>query len=336
MKKAERTGTLQRIEHGACDIIIGTHAVIQKDVFYKNLGLVIIDEQHRFGVNQRLKLGKKGENPDILVMTATPIPRTLAAILYGNLDISIIDTLPSGRKPIKTLAITEKQRLDMYKKIAEEIKQGRQAYVVAPLIEESEIMSEVKSTEKISEELSSIYKEEIKRGEIKIAVVHGAMKQEEKDEIMQGFAKNEISLLIATSVIEVGIDVPNATTIVIENAERFGLSQLHQLRGRVGRGEHQSRCFLVSASDGDIAKKRIKIMTESTDGFYISDKDLELRGPGEIFGIRQHGIPDKCIMNAVRHMDILDIAKNDAKDYIGSISNELQKRLDNMFKEVGI
>ncbi len=336
MKKAERTETLQRIEHGACDIIIGTHAVIQKDVSYKNLGLVITDEQHRFGVNQRLKLGKKGENPDILVMTATPIPRTLAAILYGNLDISIIDTLPSGRKPIKTLAITEKQRLDMYKKIAEEIKQGRQAYVVAPLIEESEIMSEVKSTEKISEELSSIYKEEIKRGEIKIAVVHGAMKQEEKDEIMQGFAKNEISLLIATSVIEVGIDVPNATTIVIENAERFGLSQLHQLRGRVGRGEHQSRCFLVSASDGDIAKKRIKIMTESTDGFYISDKDLELRGPGEIFGIRQHGIPDKCIMNAVRHMDILDIAKNDAKDYIGSISNELQKRLDNMFKEVGI
>ncbi len=331
LKKSERTEILQKIANGTYDIIIGTHAVIQKDVLYKNLGIVITDEQHRFGVNQRLNLGEKGKNPDILVMTATPIPRTLAVILYGDLDISIIDTLPSGRKPIKTFAISEKQRLCMYKKIADEIKKGRQAYVVAPLIEESEALSEVKSTEQIYEELSSIYKEEIKSGEIKMAVVHGAMKQQEKDEIMQSFAKNEISLLIATSVIEVGIDVPNATTIVIENAERFGLSQLHQLRGRVGRGEQESRCFLVSSTGSEIAKKRMQIMTESTDGFYISDKDLELRGPGEIFGTRQHGIPDRCVMEAIKYIDILEVAKKDAARYIDNISDDLQQRVDNMF-----
>lgn len=326
MKTAERRDALNGIKSGKYQIVIGTHALIQKDVEYHNIGLVITDEQHRFGVNQRMRLGAKGENPHILVMTATPIPRTLAVILYGDLDMSLIDALPAGRKKIITEKVSERDRKSMYLSLIDEIKEGRQVYVVAPLIEESESMEGVKSTDVLYDELSELYGDKIK-----IAVVHGAMKQEEKDNLMDCFGKGEISILIATSVIEVGIDVPNATVMVIENAERFGLAQLHQLRGRVGRGEHLSKCFIINRSSGNVAKERMDIMCKSSDGFFIAEKDLQLRGPGEIFGIRQHGIPDECLMNAVKHIDILEKAQKDAKFCGNNINAALREKVDKMF-----
>lgn len=329
LKAKEKRETLELIKSGEANIVIGTHALIQKGVEYKNLGLVVTDEQHRFGVNQRVLLSEKGQNPHILVMTATPIPRTLAVILYGDLDVSVIDQLPAGRKEIVTKEISVKQRKGLYEEILLQIKDGRQAYVVAPLIEDSEILDNVVSVESLYEELLEMFYDE----DIKIDMIHGAMKQEEKDEKMLKFKDRETDILVATVVIEVGINVPNATVMVIENSERFGLSQLHQLRGRVGRGEHQSYCYLINKSKGDIAKKRMEIMCQSTDGFYISEKDMELRGPGEVFGTRQHGIPDDKLLSAVKHMDILEIAKKDAKNYVNSCNDDLQYRVEKMFGE---
>ena len=309
LKTKEKQDVLARLESGEIDILVGTHAVIQPNVKFKNLGLVITDEQHRFGVNQRTLLAEKGKNPNVLVMTATPIPRTLAVILYGDLDISIIDTMPKGRKPIKTFLRKEDSRHDIYEFVRKEIKVGRQAYVVAPLIEESENL-DCHSAEELYEELSSMY------SDLRVGLVHGAMKQEEKDSVMEAFALGNIDVLVSTVVIEVGIDVGNATIMVIENCERFGLAQLHQLRGRVGRSDHQSYCILVSGKDNKISDKRNEIMVNSTDGFVIAEEDLKLRGPGEIFGTRQHGLPELNISDLVRHVSILEDVKQVAAEII--------------------
>ena len=332
-KARERSEILEDLETGDVNILVGTHAVIRPDVRFANLGLVITDEQHRFGVNQRTLLAQKGENPHILVMTATPIPRTLAVILYGDLDISVIDTLPAGRKPVRTFLRYGDSRKKIYDFVENQIKEGRQAYVVAPLIEESEAI-DCKSAGEIYEELCKSYPN------LRIGLVHGAMKQQEKDFVMEAFASGGIDILVSTVVIEVGIDVGNATVMVIENCERFGLAQLHQLRGRVGRSGHQSYCILVCGSDSETAKKRNKIMCSTEDGFVIAEEDLKLRGPGEIFGTRQHGLPELNITDLVKNADMLEKVKNVARDLIDRDSElelpehtELKKRVKKMFGE---
>lgn len=309
LKSKEKQEAVERLKRGETHILVGTHAIIQPNVEFKSLGLVITDEQHRFGVNQRTLLAEKGTNPNVLVMTATPIPRTLAVILYGDLDISIIDTMPPGRKPIRTFLRGEDSRHDIYAFVRTKVKEGRQAYVVAPLIEKSESM-ECHSAEELYEELSSEYRD------LRVGLVNGTMKQEEKDSVMEAFASGRIDVLVSTVVIEVGIDVSNATVMVIENCERFGLAQLHQLRGRVGRGEHQSYCVLVCGHESAVANKRNEIMCKSEDGFAIAEEDLKLRGPGEIFGTRQHGLPELNISDLVKHVDILEDVKKVALDII--------------------
>lgn len=305
----EKKQTLEQLASGQIEILVGTHAVIQPNVIFHRLGLVITDEQHRFGVRQRTLLSEKGDNPHILVMTATPIPRTLAVILYGDLDISIIDELPPGRQKIITKAEDEQRRDLCYDFVQKELEKGRQAYVVTPLIGESEVL-EAKSAEEVYSELSQRF------SFYKTALLHGEMKQTEKDEVMEAFYRGEIQVLVSTVVIEVGINVPNATIMIIENAERFGLAQLHQLRGRVGRGIHQSYCMLITKNNTEIAKARCEIMVESQDGFYIAEKDLELRGPGELFGTRQHGIPDLNLTDLAKHIKILNIVKEEARAII--------------------
>ncbi len=308
-KAAERGELLAALADGEIDILIGTHAILQPDVIFANPGLFVTDEQHRFGVNQREVLNAKGENPNVLVMTATPIPRTLAVILYGDLDISVIDTLPAGRKPIRTFLRYQDARPKIYDFVEAQVQQGRQAYVVAPLIEESESI-DCKSAQEVYEELCVHYPR------LRIGLVHGAMKQQEKDAVMESFQRGELDVLVSTVVIEVGIDVSNATVMVIENCERFGLAQLHQLRGRVGRGSEQSYCILVSGSDSGIAQKRNEILCSTEDGFIIAEEDLKLRGPGEIFGTRQHGLPELNISDLVKNADILEKVRFAAKAII--------------------
>lgn len=332
-KTAEREKVLHDLAEGNVDILVGTHALIQPDVKFKNLGLVITDEQHRFGVNQRALLTEKGKNPNVLVMTATPIPRTLAVILYGDLDISVIDTMPAGRRPVKTFLRNEESRDAIYDFVRKKIKEGRQAYVVAPLIDQSEIM-ECRSAQEIYDELRQRFPD------IRAGLVHGAMKQEEKDLVMESFSAGDTDLLVSTVVIEVGIDVKNATVIVIENCERFGLAQLHQLRGRVGRGIHQSYCILICGHESKVANQRNEIMVKSENGFEIAEEDLRLRGPGEIFGTRQHGLPELNISDLVRHGEILESAGKTASRILKSdpkLSKKenrgLRKRVVKMFGE---
>ncbi len=298
---------LDDLESGEINILIGTHALIQAGVEFKNLGLVVTDEQHRFGVNQRNLLTKKGGNPEVMVMTATPIPRTLAGIIYGDLDISIIDQLPPGRQKIITKSINETSRTKAYAFLREQVKQGRQAYIVSPLIEDSPEL-DVRSAESLYQEVSRSFKN------FQVALIHGAMKQGEKDAIMEAFYSGEISILVSTVVIEVGVNVPNASIMIVENAERFGLAQLHQLRGRVGRGTAQSYCILVTGTDSKLATERADILVNSTDGFFIAEEDLRLRGPGEFFGTRQHGLPDLKIADLVRHMAVFQRVRDDARD----------------------
>ncbi|MGL6174533.1 MAG: ATP-dependent DNA helicase RecG [Cellulosilyticaceae bacterium] len=306
--KKQKNDILDRLANHEIDILIGTHALIEDNVTPPKLGLVITDEQHRFGVRQRLKLSEKGITPDVIVMTATPIPRTLALILYGDMDISIIDELPPGRQPIKTNAVDTAYYPRIYTFIRKQIEEGRQCYIICPMVEENEKQSELKSVVEYTDYL----KNEVFIN-IPIEYLHGKMKPKEKNEVMERFAKDEIKILVSTTVVEVGVNVPNSTVMLIENAERFGLAQLHQLRGRVGRGQHKSYCVLVSDSKNKVTQKRLKIMEESTDGFVIADTDLKLRGPGEFFGTRQHGLPEMKIANLYTDSKTLKLAQKEAK-----------------------
>ena len=296
-KKAE---ILEKLQNGEIDVLIGTHAILEENVVFKNLGLVVTDEQHRFGVKQRGTIASKGQNPDIVAMSATPIPRTLALILYGDLDISIIDELPPNRKKIETYAVRKNMEERVNNFIRKQIKEGRQAYIVCPLVEENEDMEGLQSVIELAER----YQKET-FSEYKVAYLHGKMKPKEKDEIMLKFKDGEIQILIATTVIEVGVNVPNASIMVVENAERFGLAQLHQLRGRVGRGEYQSYCILKYEGNSETIKQRMKVMCDTNDGFVISEKDLELRGSGDFFGTEQHGLPEFKIANLFEDIRIL-------------------------------
>ena len=311
--KKKKEDILERLKNGEIDILIGTHALIEDNVIFKNLGLVVTDEQHRFGVKQRTKIAEKGENPDVLVMTATPIPRTLALILYGDLDISIIDELPPNRKKIETFAVNKNMTNRVNAFIKKQIDEGRQAYIVCPLVEENEEM-DLKSVEKIYD----TYSKEVFPG-YRVEYIHGKMKPKEKDDIMERFKKHEIDILISTTVIEVGVDVPNSNIMVIENAERFGLAQLHQLRGRVGRGDYQSYCILKFEGKSETVRKRMKVMCETNDGFVISEKDLELRGSGDFFGTMQHGLPEFKIANLFEDMQVLKLVQSIAIEIINKI-----------------
>ena len=326
----------ERLKDGDCDIVVGTHAIIQNDVEFNNLGLVITDEQHRFGVGQRVSLSNKGNNPHTLVMSATPIPRTLAMMIYGDLDISVLDELPKGRQPIKTYHVPTSYHERIYNFIRKNIAAGQQAYIVCPLVSESD--SDLVPATEYYDYLKSTY-----FADCTLGLLHGQMKPKEKDAVMNRFYSGEIQLLISTVVIEVGVDVPNATIMAIENAERFGLSQLHQLRGRIGRGSKESTCILLSDAQNEEAVDRFETMCRTTDGFEIAKKDLEMRGPGDFFGSRQHGLPDMRIANLMTDTRILYEAQKTAKELVDnevSITTEerhlLAQEMKRLFTRVAL
>ncbi len=302
----ERRELRQALLNGQIHVAVGTHALIQDDVEFAKLGIVVVDEQHRFGVRQRTLLKSKGQHPEMLTMTATPIPRSLAMTLHGDLDVSILDELPPGRTPIKTTLLTHAQIGHGYQLIRQEILKGRQAYIVFPLIEESETLSAKAATSEAERLQQEVFQD------LRIGLLHGKMRPDEKDAVMSRFAAGDLHILVSTTVVEVGVDVPNATVMIIENADRFGLSQLHQLRGRVGRSVHQSYCVLVSDSKTETTLTRLSILTESEDGFYISERDLELRGPGEFLGTRQSGLPDFVLADLIEDKDTLEKARKAA------------------------
>jgi len=306
----EKSQLKKLLAEGLVHVAVGTHALLEKDVEFRRLGLAIIDEQHRFGVLQRLGLLQKGVHPDVLVMTATPIPRTLALTLYGDLDVSVIDQLPPGRKPIITKHATSDRIEQVYSFLKRQIDEGRQAYVVYPVIEESETQA-MKAAQQMYEHLSRVV-----FPDIPVGLMHGRLGSDEKEAAMQRFKDGLIKILVSTTVIEVGVDVPNATVMLIEQAERFGLAQLHQLRGRVGRGAAQSYCILVTEKMNDASRERIRTLVDSTDGFYISEMDLKLRGPGEFFGTKQSGLPSLRVANILRDPDILEVARREAAAFI--------------------
>ena len=310
MTAQQKRKAYEKIESGSVSIIIGTHALIQEKVHYKNLALVVTDEQHRFGVRQREALAGKGRSPHILVMSATPIPRTLAIILYGDLDISVIDEMPKNRLPIKNCVVDTSYRETAYRFMKKQVQEGRQCYVICPMVEESEKLE----AENVMD-YSSMLSEEM-GDQIRVGCLHGRMKQQEKDEIMDSFGRNEIQILVSTTVVEVGIDVPNATVMLIENAERFGLAQLHQLRGRVGRGQYQSYCIFMSPSKSKETKERLEILNHSNDCFFIAGEDLRLRGPGDLFGIRQSGILDFQTADVFQDAKLLQAAGTTAEEIL--------------------
>lgn len=326
--KREREQNLARLKTGEIDIIVGTHALLEKEVAFRDLGLIVIDEQHRFGVQQRDLLLSKAAFPDVLVMTATPIPRSLTLTVYGDLDVSVIDELPAGRKPIKTYFLPASEKARVYRFVRNEMDAGRQAYVVCPLIEESD---------HLDVEAAVARYEELKRefARFRVGLLHGRMKIEEKENVMEAFRRGEIQLLVATSVIEVGIDVPNASVIVIEGVERFGLAQLHQLRGRVGRGPHESYCVLIGNPRTREARERIKILVKYHDGFQVAENDLVLRGPGELLGTRQHGYSDFRVVNIFKDISLYIKIKKIVKNYQDQASefhiwNEINFRFPNL------
>ena len=330
ISKKKKTEILEKLQNGEIDVLIGTHAILEENVVFKNLGLIVTDEQHRFGVKQRSVIASKGKNPDVIAMSATPIPRTLALILYGDLDISIIDELPPNRKKIETFAVRKSMEERVNAFIKKQIQEGRQIYVVCPLIEDNEEMglkSVLDLVEKYQKETFSEYR---------VSYLYGKMKAKEKEEIMQEFKNGNIDILVSTTVIEVGVNVPNASIMVVENAERFGLAQLHQLRGRVGRGEYQSYCILKYEGNGETTRQRMKVMCDTNDGFVISEKDLELRGSGDFFGTEQHGLPEFKIANLFEDIGILkkvqkiaiEIMEKDPK-----LEKQENKRLNKLVKD---
>ena len=331
---AQKRRKKEALKAGEIDLLIGTHAIIQSDVEFKSLALVITDEQHRFGVEQRNALGKKGKNPHLYVMSATPIPRTLALIIYGELDISILDELPPGRQKIETYAVTSELRQRAYNYVKKHLDAGRQGYIICPLVDEGESDTELASAVK--------YADELQRGDFRgytVGLMHGKMKSVDKKKVMESFSNGETQLLVSTTVIEVGVDVPNAVIMVIENAERFGLSQLHQLRGRIGRGQYKSTCILITDAKNDTAQRRMKVMETTTDGFKIADEDLRLRGPGEFFGSRQHGLPEMKIADMLEDRSTLKETQRAAKEIMArdpelsspestALKNEIQRLFD--------
>lgn len=331
---AQKRRKKEALKAGKIDLLIGTHAIIQSDVEFKSLALVITDEQHRFGVEQRNALGEKGENPHLYVMSATPIPRTLALIIYGELDISILDELPPGRQKIETYAVTSELRQRAYNYVKKHLDAGRQGYIICPLVDEGESDTELASAVK--------YADELQRGDFRgytVGLMHGKMKSADKKKVMESFSNGETQLLVSTTVIEVGVDVPNAVIMVIENAERFGLSQLHQLRGRIGRGQYKSTCILITDAKNDTAQRRMKVMETTTDGFKIADEDLKLRGPGEFFGSRQHGLPEMKIADMLEDRSTLEETQRAAKEIMArdpelsspestALKNEIQRLFD--------
>ena len=323
----EKTQVYNGIKNGEFDVIIGTNAVISEKVEYKRLGFAVTDEQHRFGVSQRAELAVKGENPNILIMTATPIPRTLSLILYGDLDISVLDELPPGRKPVLTYAVGEDMRKRVYAFLQKNVKEGMQAYVVCPLIEESETQ-DLKNAQDLLKRLTFQFPD------IRFGLMHGKMKPDEKDSVMRGFLDKNIDVLVSTTVIEVGVNVPTSNVMIIENAERFGLATLHQLRGRVGRGGEQAYCIMLLGAESELIKKRMKTLCESNDGFYISEQDLKLRGPGDFFGTRQHGLPEMKIANLVTDTEILKLADSAADDITGNILKIEPYEAEKLLKKV--
>ena len=315
MPAAKRRATLAEIASGAVNLVVGTHALAEKGVAFAALGLVIIDEQHRFGVIQRAALREKGTNPDVLVMTATPIPRTLALTTFGDLDVSTIRGLPPGRTPIRTIARSETRRDEVYALVREAVEAGRQAYVIYPLVEDSEKV-DLKAATAMAEHLQAeVFPQ------YHVALLHGRLKADEKERVMGAFARGDVHILVATTVVEVGVDVPNATVMVVEHAERFGLSQLHQLRGRVGRGAAASTCVLVSPPRmGETSQARIDALVASTDGFEIAERDLELRGPGDFFGTRQSGLPSLRVGDLMRDRRLMDLARVEAERWMAEES----------------
>ena len=331
---AQKRRKKEALKAGEIDLLIGTHAIIHSDVEFKSLALVITDEQHRFGVEQRNALGEKGKNPHLYVMSATPIPRTLALIIYGELDISILDELPPGRQKIETYAVTSELRQRAYNYVKKHLDAGRQGYIICPLVDEGESDTELASAVK--------YADELQRGDFRgytVGLMHGKMKSVDKKKVMESFSNGETQLLVSTTVIEVGVDVPNAVIMVIENAERFGLSQLHQLRGRIGRGQYKSTCILITDAKNDTAQRRMKVMETTTDGFKIADEDLKLRGPGEFFGSRQHGLPEMKIADMLEDRSTLEETQRAAKEIMArdpelslpesaALKNEIQRLFD--------
>ena len=318
--RKEKEGLRKLASAGLAQVICGTHALLEAGVEFKKLGLAIVDEQHRFGVEQRQKLMEKGEHPDVLVMTATPIPRTLALTIYGDLDVSVIDELPPGRKPIVTKRVDDAKVEQVYSFLKTQIDEGRQGYVVYPVIEESETQA-MKAAQKMHQQLSQIV-----FPSLKVGLLHGKLRAEEKESAMEKFQRGETQILVSTTVIEVGVDVPNATVMVIEQAERFGLAQLHQLRGRVGRGAEQSYCILVTGKMSEMGRERIRTLVDSNDGFYIAEMDMKLRGPGEFFGTRQSGLPAFQIGNILRDADVLEVARNEAAAFVAHPPSEEELR----------
>lgn len=331
---AQKRRKKEALKAGEIDLLIGTHAIIQSDVEFKSLALVITDEQHRFGVEQRNALGEKGKNPHLYVMSATPIPRTLALIIYGELDISVLDELPPGRQKIETYAVTSELRQRAYNYVKKHLDAGRQGYIICPLVDEGESDTELASAVK--------YADELQRGDFRgytVGLMHGKMRSADKKKVMESFSNGETQLLVSTTVIEVGVDVPNAVIMVIENAERFGLSQLHQLRGRIGRGQYKSTCILITDAKNDTAQQRMKVMETTTDGFKIADEDLRLRGPGEFFGSRQHGLPEMKIADMLEDRSTLEETQRAAKEIMArdpelsspesvALKNEIQRLFD--------